>query len=72
MTAQPVVQSVAAQAPYPTIYSGVNQQLTAIAQFSDGTQVNVTNTAEWSSSEPQVGGASQWGTLAENYRLVLP
>ena len=63
VTAQPVVQSVAAQAPYPTIYSGVNQQLTAIAQFSDGTQVNVTNTAEWSSSEPQVGGVGQTGIL---------
>jgi hypothetical protein len=64
VTAQPVVQSITVQAPYATIYSGIYEPLTATARFSDGTTVNVTNTAEWSSSTPQAAGISQTGMLS--------
>ena len=64
VTAQPVIQSITLEMPYSTIYSGLNEQLTATAHFSDGTQVNVTNTADWSSSAPQAAGVSQTGMLS--------
>jgi YVTN family beta-propeller protein len=64
VTAEPVIQSITVQAPYPTIYSGLSEPLTAIAQLSDGTQVNVTGTADWSSSAPQAAGISQTGMLS--------
>lgn len=56
-----VVSSVVVTPPVPTTNLGLPRQFTATANFSDGTQQNVTNLASWSSSAIGVASVNTSG-----------
>lgn len=47
----------------PSLASGLSQQLTATATFTDGSTVDITNSATWSSSVPAVAAVSTSGRV---------
>ncbi|MGA2511319.1 MAG: Ig-like domain-containing protein [Candidatus Acidiferrales bacterium] len=49
--------------PTPTVIAGQTQQLTAAANYSDGSTTNVTSTATWSSSNTAVATVSSGGLV---------
>ncbi len=59
----PLLQSITIAAPYTSVLTGAVEQLTATAQFSDGTSADVTNTATWSSSAPSAAAVGATGIL---------
>jgi YVTN family beta-propeller protein len=57
-------QSITVQASASQLFVGGTEQLTATALLNDGTQMDVTNLATWSSSAPQVARVSGSGQVS--------
>src|SRR5262249_41776474 len=58
---QPTLQSIAVGPANPSINVGASQQFTATGTFDDGTQQDITASANWTSSKPNFASISPTG-----------
>jgi len=57
----PTLTSITVTPPAPSINMGIQQQFTATGYYSDGSSQNLTNTATWTSSAPNIATVSTTG-----------
>jgi hypothetical protein len=58
------ITAIAIAPQTPSISLGSSQQMSATATFSDGSSLNITDQADWSSSDPSVATINQFGVAS--------
>lgn len=61
---RPALVSIAVSPATPSVALGLAQQFAALAQYSDGTSGDITNSATWTSATPRVASVSSSGLAA--------